>query len=156
MHVVRDLMEPRVISVDPAMPLLSVHRLFVEEQISGVPVLEDDGTLVGVITGMDLLRAVEDEYDTRVAQIDYFRDVLPYSTPDWTGAPEELQLHLADRRADEAMTRRVLTIEPDAPVAEAARILREHRIHRLIVTERGRLVGILTAFDLLALVEKLA
>jgi len=82
--------------------------------------------------------------------------VLPYGTPDWTGAPEEVQVRLADRCVEDAMTRRVLTIEPDAPAAEAARILRENRIHRLIVTERSRLVGIITAFDLLQVVEKLA
>ena len=153
---VRDLQQSDVVSVSPNTPLLQVHRLFVEAEIHGAPVLEDDGSLVGVITTTDLVRAIEEEHESGIVQTDYFRDILPYSVPDWAGGPEDLQDRLEQSQVEDAMTREVATISPDAPVGEAARLLRENKIHRLFVTEGGVLVGVISAFDLLAIVEKSA
>ena len=149
----RDLMETHVISVDPETALLDVHRLFREEQISGAPVVDDERRLIGVITSTDLLRATEEERDTVVVETAYFRDVLPYSSPDWDCAPVDFQDRLAERRVSEAMTRGVISVSPDASAADVARILHESQIHRLFVVEAGRLRGVISAFDLLRLVE---
>jgi CBS domain-containing protein len=136
-------------------PLIDVHRLFVEEQISGAPVIEDDGTLVGVVSSRDLLRAVEEEHDSGTrGHHEYFRELFPYSGPDWSMGPEDLQDRLAQGQVEDVMTREVLTIGPNASTSEAARLLRENHVHRLFVTERDQLVGVLSAFDLLQLLEK--
>jgi CBS domain-containing protein len=113
----RDLMQAGVISVSPETPLLDVHRLFVEEEISGAPVTDNTGTL-------------------------------------WSGSPEDLQDRLADRRVEEAMTPGVVSVEPKASAPEVARVLRENRIHRVFVVEDGRMVGVISAFDVLRLVEE--
>jgi CBS domain-containing protein len=149
----RDLMETHVQSVGRTTPLLDVHRLFAEEEISGAPVLDEDGALVGVITSSDLVRSVEEERDTVAVETTYFRDLLPYSSPDWSTESEDLQDRLRERRAEDAMTTSVLTVAPDVPAPEIARRLREHRVHRVFVTDGGRLVGVISAFDLLRLVE---
>jgi len=149
----RDVMETGVLSVGPTTSLLDVHRLFTEEEISGAPVVDDDGTLLGVITATDLLRAVQEEHDAgRVAQ-NYFRDLLPYSSPDWSSAPEDFQDRLRELRAEDVMTVEVLTIAPETPIPLVARALREHRIHRVFVSQDTQLVGVISAFDLLKLVE---
>ncbi len=151
----RDLMEARVLTVDPEASLLEVHRLFDEEEISGAPVVADDGSLIGVITATDLIRAVGDE--SAVARVDsqYFRDLLPYSSPDWSSGPEDFQDRLAALRVSDAMTRQVVTIPPSAPASEIARTLRARHIHRVFVAADSQLLGVVTAFDLLRVLEDL-
>jgi CBS domain-containing protein len=146
----KDLMETRIVSVAPETPLINVHRLFVEEQISGAPVLDELGAVVGVITAADLLRAVAEEHDTVRMEADYFRDTLPYSSPDWSGSPENFQDRLAELRVSDEMSEGV---PPSAGAPEVARTLRKAAVHRVFVAEDGRLLGILSAFDLLRVIE---
>lgn len=151
----RELMEARVVSVDPEASLLEVHRLFADEEISGAPVVDDVGKLVGVITASDLIRSVEEESETARVDSRYFRDLLPYSAPDWDAGPEDFQDRLAALRVVDAMTREVVTLPPSTPAPEIARVLRERRIHRAFVAAGGELLGIVTAFDLLRVLERM-
>jgi CBS domain-containing protein len=64
------------------------------------------------------------------------------------GIPPDLPVRMA-------MTRRVRPVEAGVTVAEAARLLRQERVHHLVVTRRGRIVGVLSSFDLLGLLERL-
>lgn len=125
---VRDVMQTNVLSVSPAASLLDVHRLFVAEEIHGAPVIdEDDRTLCGMVSTLDLLRAVLDQ--------------------------EELA-EPATRCAADIMVPDVVTIGPDATVSEAAKLMREQRIHRLVVVSNREVVGIVSTFDVMgALVE---
>ena len=151
----RDLMQTGVISVDPEASLLDVNELFADEQISGAPVVADDGALVGVISASDLSRAIDEERGTTRMESDYFRDLLPYSAPDWSAGPEDFQDRLAELRVSDAMTQEVLTIPSDTLAPAIARALRERHIHRVFVADDGRLLGVISAFDLLRVVESL-
>ncbi len=150
----RDLMQTHVLSVSPETRLLDVHRLFVEEEIHGAPVVSDEGTVIGVITTLDLLRAVEEEHETAASAPVYFRELLEFSGPDWGAPPEDLQDRLAQLSVADAMTEEVVTVPADAPIAEVARTLRRQHVHRVLVVEDGRLAGILSSFDLISLLEK--
>jgi len=150
----RDVMQTHVISVSPEEPLVNVHRLFVEEEITGAPVVDGDGRVLGVVSSVDLLRAVVEEEDSATSDPRYFRDFLEFSGPDWGAVPEDFQDRLAQLRAEDAMSPEPITVPPDAPISEVARTLRFHRIHRLLVEEEGRLAGIVTSFDLIGLLEK--
>jgi CBS domain-containing protein len=154
----RDLMQADVISVNPETPLLELHRLFVEEEINGAPVVDDGGDVVGVISSMDLLRAVLDRYETGSATnaAAYFREASPYSGPDWSTAPDDFQDRLRDLTVEEAMIRELVTVPPTATLAEIAGVMRKQRIHRVLVIEDGDLVGILTTYDLLRALEQAA
>jgi CBS domain-containing protein len=154
MPLARDVMETHVVSVSPQTPLIDVHRLFTEEEISGAPVVDEDETLVGVITATDLLRAVAEEHDSGRADTNYFRDALEFSAPDWSGAPEDFQDRLGELRVEDVMTREPVTVKPEASVAEVARELRTRHYHRVFVTKGSRLVGVVSAFDLLKLIEE--
>ena len=150
----RDVMQSHLITVSPETPLLDVQRLFVEEEINGAPVVDDAGRLVGMVSTRDLLRAAEEEHDTAESDARYFRDELEFSGPDWGSVLEDFQGRLAERTVSDVMTPGGVTVGPDASIAEVASTLRRHRIHRVLVAEDDVLVGIISSFDLVALLEK--
>ena len=154
MKLARDLMQRNIISIDGAASLLDAHRLFVEEEISGAPVVDEGGSVIGVVSARDLLRALDEERDTAVVDTHYFRDLTEFSGPDWGSMPEDFQDRLAARSVAEVMSPDVISVAPDATVAEVARTLREHRVHRVIVATNDAFVGLISTFDLLALFEK--
>ncbi|MBW2316384.1 MAG: CBS domain-containing protein [Deltaproteobacteria bacterium] len=78
----RTLMDGRVVTVSSTASLLDVQRLFVAEGISGAPVVGEAEELLGVITSTDLLRAANETHESAGSDSEYFRDLLPYSSPD--------------------------------------------------------------------------
>ncbi len=150
----RDVMQSHVITVSPESPLLDVQRLFVEEEINGAPVVDDAGRLLGVVSTRDLLRATADEHDTAASETRYFRDELEFSGPDWGSVLEDFQDRLAERSVSEVMTSGSVAVSPSARIAEIAALMRRERVHRVLVAENGLLVGIISSFDLVALLEK--
>ena len=152
----RDLMERDVITVTPETRLLDVHRLFVEEEIHGAPVVGEDTLVRGVISTLDLLRLVRDEFEpgAGATATTYFRDELPYSGPDWLQMPEDFQDRMQELTAADAMTRDLVTVGPDATVDDIARTMLEHRVHRVLVCEERVLLGVVSAFDLLRVLTR--
>jgi CBS domain-containing protein len=149
----RDVMQSQVLTVEPETPLLEVHRLFVEEEINGAPVVDETGRLLGVISSRDLLREVEREHESPSSDTLYFRDVLEYSAPDWAEGSEDFQDRLSRLTVADAMTPGGVTVAPEAPIEEVAKTLRTNRIHRVLVIEDGELVGLISTFDLVKLLE---
>ena len=156
MKTARSVMTEGVLSVSPETSLLDVLRLFVEESIHGAPVVDEDGRVQGVITTSDLLRAQHEERDTAVATSDYLRDLLEFSAPDWSRDLTDFQDRLAQRCVAEVMTTHFQSVSGDAPITEVARRLREHRIHRVWVEDGGQLCGVISALDLMAVIEDAA
>ena len=115
----RDFMQTDVLTVSPETLLLDIHRMFVEEEIHGAPVVDDDGKVCGVITSLDLLRPGADDVDAE-------------------------RLTAAD-----IMTRELVSVSPNTPISEVAQMMREQHVHRVLVIENRELLGVLTTFDLL-------
>ena len=153
-RVAREVMQTYLISVNPETPLLEVHRLFVDEEINGAPVVDETGRLLGVISSVDLLRAVEEEHDAASAGSRHFRDILEFSGPDWQEGPDDFQDRLGERTVSDAMTRGGITVAPETTVSDVAATLRKHRIHRVFVVDGEQLCGVISTFDLVALLEK--
>jgi len=147
-------MQTYLISVNPETPLLEVHRLFVDEEINGAPVVDETGRLLGVISSVDLLRAVEEEHDAASSESSYLQDFMEISGPDWQDESNNFQARLGERTVADAMTRGGITVSPEAPVHEVAATLRKHRIHRVFVVDGEQLSGVISTFDLVALLEK--
>lgn len=150
----RDIMQSHLVTVSPDDPLTSVQRLFFEEEINGAPVVDETTRLLGVITSRDLLRAAAEEHESTRGDPGYFRELLELSGPDFMEAPEGFLDRLGERRVADFMTSSVIAVAPDAPIAEVARTLRSHHVHRVLVVNGGRLVGLISSFDLVALLEK--
>ena len=149
----RDVMQKDVITISPETSLGDAQRLFVEESIGGCPVVDDRNVVVGVISSSDLLRAVNDERDTAVAETRYYRDDIAFSSPDWSDL-EDFQDRLAELQVSDAMTPGSLLVDIDASIPDVARTFRQHRVHRVLVVEGDALAGIISTLDLVGLLEK--
>jgi CBS domain-containing protein len=135
---VREVMTREVLTVGPETPLKDVARLLTERRISGLPVVSGDGAVLGVISEGDFL--------AKDANLEPPRRPLA-----WLFGPrardEATIARLRATTAGEAMSAPPITIGPNRPLSEAARIMAEHTVNRLPVVEDGRLVGIVTRAD---------
>ena len=123
---VRDLMTAKLVTVDPETPMLEARQRMLREQIRHLVVL-DDARVVGIVTDRDVrLNLPSPATSLSVWEINY---LLPGVT------------------VGGVMTTSVIVVDPDRPIAEAARIMMDHKIGALPVVEEGRLVGIITESD---------
>jgi len=157
MTIADDIMQTDVITVYRDEPLLNVHRLLGEKDISGVPVVDDDGEVVGVISSRDLLRAINQEHDAAQEDRHYYTGSSSFDDREWLTDVEEFEDRLSRRIVSEVMTTNVISVSPEASVAEVVDLLVKHRIHRVLVLDpeedEGPLVGLITLFDLVALLR---
>jgi CBS domain-containing protein len=137
----RDIMTTKVVTVAPDTRVEEIARLLLERRISGVPVVDADGRLVGIVTEGDLMRRPDIGTERhRGWWLRLFGD-------ERERAAEYARAH--GSRADEVMTRNVVTVDEDTPVGEIARLLEAHRIKRVPVVRGGQLVGIVSRANLL-------
>src|SRR3712207_4419737 len=120
-------------------------KLFAESGVSGAPVVED-GRLVGIVTEGDLI--FRDAEIKAPGFLDILGGIIPLG--DWNEYREEA-LKSAGVTVGEVMTREVITVGPDASLAEAATIMAEGRIKLLPVAEDEGLRGVVTRMDILTL-----
>ncbi|GBD42641.1 Inosine-5'-monophosphate dehydrogenase [bacterium HR40] len=137
-----DVMTTGVITVSPDTPVHEIARLLVDKRISGVPVVDAEGHLLGIVSEGDLVRRLEEEDDGR--RRSWWLDLL--ATPE-ERAQGYVRAH--GRRASDIMTREVVTVAPDTPVGTIARLLEERHIKRVPVVHQGKVVGIVSRADLL-------
>ena len=139
MHsLVKDLMTPQVVTIGPATPFKEIVARLANHRMSAVPVVDDDGLVLGVVSEADLL--LKEEFPDPDADIPLF----------WTKRRRLERDRAAATTARDLMSVAVVSIAPDATVAEAARRMHTAGVKRLpVLDEGGRLVGILSRADLL-------
>ncbi|MDR6207916.1 CBS domain-containing protein [Paraburkholderia graminis] len=140
-----DVMTTNVISVAPDVTIREVARIFVENKISGAPVLDAGGNVAGMICEGDLLRRSELGTDERSRK----------SWLDLWSASHEARDYVKTHAAlvSDVMTAEVVTVQPDAPLGELASILETRHIKRVPVTQVGRLVGMVSRANLAQALE---
>lgn len=136
-----EVMCDEVIKVDPEMTLPELAQLFTDRKISGAPVVDAGGRLLGVVSQTDLVRS---------------RRELDYSgePPSFYGEagmiPSGFHVEsIETTRARDVMTPVVHSADESTPVERLAALMLEKKVHRLILTRRGRLSGIVSSMDLL-------
>ena len=140
----RDIMTSKVVSVRPDAPTRQVARLLLEARISAVPVVDESGAPIGMVSEGDLIG--RDEKD-REARRDWWLTLLAEGE---TLSEEFLtSLRVPERTAREVMSAPVVTVDEETESAEIARLLAEYRIKRVPVLRDGRVVGIVSRADLL-------
>ncbi len=142
---VRDIMTKDVLSVKPDASVNEVAKLLGARDISGVPVVDDDGRVVGIITELDLIaRNTRLEMPRFIEVLDWGR--IPLERP--RHAQERLK-HMLGTEARDVMTEKVITIGPEAEVEELAELMVKRRINPVPVVENDRLVGIVSRANLI-------
>ena len=169
MLTLSQIMTRDVVTVTPEMTLRDAVELFTAKHISGAPVLSGH-VVVGVVSATDILEFAasipepsnrqpdisswsEDENEVEHADAilgSYYLDLFAGDDDDVAGrigAPAEVDV-LDAHTVDEVMTHNAIALSPNDSVLSAANVMRGHAIHRVLVVDQGKLVGILSTLDL--------
>ncbi len=136
-----DIMTRRVVSVRQEQSILDAIDLMLKRRVSGLPVVDDRGHLVGMVTEADFLRRPETGTERR--------------RPRWLsaifGAPDEAKsyVHSHGIKVGEVMSKNIVTVTESTPLDRVVHLMEIHRIKRVPVLRRGKAVGIVSRANLL-------
>jgi CBS domain-containing protein len=135
-----DVMTERVLRATPGTTVSDIAQILYERQISALPVIDDDGRVVGIVTEGDLMRRPEiGTVRKQPGDLDSFAERT-------VRAAAYIKAH--GLTAADVMTRHVVTVTKDTPLAVVAELMEKHRIKRVPVIDGGKLVGIVSRLDL--------
>lgn len=157
MWKVRDIMQSHVVTVTPEMPVRELVQVLAKSRISGAPVVAPNGDILGVVSATDVLALAaygadahplkhwpDDEGAGDEESASYFR--TPHTSLEFDASGSE---HVGEYVVKDIMTPAAFAVRSDDRIAELARFLLRGRIHRALVVDDGKLVGIATTFDVL-------
>jgi CBS domain-containing protein len=143
---VADLMNQNAISVLPTTALADAARIMLANRVSGLPVTNESGALVGVVTEGDLLRRVELGTDGKPAG---WLKTLFLPT---TVASDYVMTH--SRHVSGVMTHNPIFVTPETELEEVSELMKRKRIKRLPVLNHGKLVGVISRTDMLRVLAR--
>jgi CBS domain-containing protein len=150
---IREMMTTPAITVGAETSVQEVARLMSTRLISGVPVVDDDGALLGVITELHLVQRnaplKEPQY------ISVLSGLIPIHLAEHREYKERLREALATTAAELMDSTDVATVAPDDPVEEAMEAMTNPENTLLPVVENGRVIGVVTRTDLVRLITRL-
>jgi acetoin utilization protein AcuB len=126
--LVRERMSPKPVTITADVSITEALREMRQKQVRRLPVLDGEGHLIGIVSEKDLL----------------------YASPSPATSLSIYEMHylLSRLKVSELMSTHVITVAPDVPLEEAARVMADNKIGGLPVVEDGRLVGIITETDI--------
>ncbi|MGB3757938.1 MAG: CBS domain-containing protein [Rivularia sp. (in: cyanobacteria)] len=142
---IAEVMTREPITVKAETPLREAIKILAEKRISGLPVVDDAGNLIGIISETDLMwqqaGVTPPAYFMIFDSVIYLKNPLEY----------ERELHKAlGQTVGEVMSEKPVTISPDKPLREAAKIMRDRKIHRLpVVDDSEKIIGMLSLSDII-------
>lgn len=167
---VADIMQTDVTTVRPGTTVRDLTRILADQGITGVPVVDAGGEVLGVVSTSDVTRLAAEEPHVSPSRLTWDRRALPTAYDEENPYDEDIPLgdfFLPEEAAvpawgtepgdgpfdeltvEDIMTPVPFTVEPTVPVSELADFLLRGRIHRAVVTEGRSLVGIVTTMDIL-------
>ena len=145
---VKDVMTPKVISVGADETVVNAARLMLRHQISGLPVIDKEGELVGIVTEGDFLR--RGELGTQRRRPKWLEFVLG------PGKLAQEYVQASSKKVEDVMTPDPQTIGEDESLETVVDMMERHRIKRIPVTRGGRVVGIISRANLMHALASLA
>ncbi|PIR38599.1 MAG: histidine kinase [Candidatus Zambryskibacteria bacterium CG10_big_fil_rev_8_21_14_0_10_42_12] len=136
---VRDVMQVRVITILPDAPYEEAARLLRVYNVSGVPVVDESGHIIGILSEKDLFRALYPNY------ADFYKNPEAYLDLE---AREKVVAHLRGKPVRDIMSSELTIVSPEDKVMKAGSIMLTKSVHRLPVVEEGKLVGIISRRDI--------
>ena len=139
-----DIMETEVITVKPDTKIATAVQLFLDHSINGVPVLDDDGMLKGILCQSDLI------FQQKKISVPPVFSMLDSFIPLTSSRQLEKEIEkISAITVAQAMVEETTTAAPDTPISEIASLMVENRFHTIPVVEDGKLVGIIGQEDIL-------
>ena len=139
----KDIMTKDIITVKPATTIEDLARILIKHQISGTPVVDEDGNLIGIVTENDLISKNKKLHIPTILRL--FDAFIPLGT---SRLEEEIK-RMAAFTVGEICTRNVVTCDEDMSIEDVATMMTEKKIHLLPVLKERRLVGIIGKKDLI-------
>lgn len=150
---VKDVMNPDVMTVADEMTTGELARYLTEREISGAPVVDGQGHLIGVVSMTDIGRHLAEPSELESTRdSEFYRDSADEVTLEDFG---QRYVEESATTVRDVMTPVIHQVPATATVAEAARVMIREHIHRLVVTQGREPVGIITSMDLLRVVADL-
>ena len=145
----RDILHAPIVSVPVSAPIADVQQVLADNRISGVPVTNEAGRIVGVISAKDLLDRYAEEGEPAVAGRPSY-----YATSDDTEEVEHFERDEAGTTltAADVMTPEVYSVPATTRLRVLAKRMVEWNVHRVMVLERGRHIGLISTMDVLSAV----
>lgn len=145
MLTAKDVMSKEPITARPDQDVLEAARIMIENKINGLPVVDSEGRLAGIITQSDL---ITQQKTMRLPSVFTILDgIIPLTS---TRHLEEEVRKITALKVADAMTRKVVSVAPDTGIRELATIMVEKKFHTLPVIEGGILMGVVGKEDVLA------
>lgn len=132
---VKDLMETNIYTISQDATYAEAAKVLYTNQISGAPVVDATGKMVGVISEKDLYRVLYPFYKS------FYENPEMYTDPE---GREDKVLEIKDKKITNFMVTDVVTVNPETPILSAGAIMFAHSFGRLPVVENGKLVGIIS------------
>lgn len=144
MIIVRDIMNTDLITVTPDMDISRAAKILFDNRINGAPVVDDSGSLVGILCQSDL---ITQQKKLPIPTVFTFLDGLIRLTS--VKQIEKQVSKIAALTVSEAMTPKPVTVQPDTEIETVAALMVDSKFHTLPVVEDSRLVGIIGKEDVL-------
>ena len=137
--LVKEIMTKNVITVSPDTYLKEIGLIFKENRISGVPVVDSDGDIVGIVTLTDFFKILRQIYICKGVE------------KRWGGLElsETHEKKKTEAKAKDIMTKDIVTISEDASIDDVMRLMFDRGIHTIPVTKEGKLIGVVGKRDLI-------
>ena len=136
--LVKEIMTPRVIAVDPETTLKEAARMLYKNKISGAPVIDRAGVLLGVISEKEIFRALFPDHET------FYKD--PTANNDAREKRMSVDI-VRERQVQSFMNQRPVTVSSDEGILHAAALMLSRGMHRLPVLDKNKMIGIVTRKD---------
>jgi CBS-domain-containing membrane protein len=144
MRTAKDIMTQTVITISPDADITAAVRLLLDKDVNGLPVVDAEGGLVGIICQSDLVRMQKNlPMPSLFTLLDGF---LPLSS---TALMEAEVKRIAASKVSDAMTANVVSISPETTIDDIATLMVDKQLHTLPVTDQGRIVGVVGKKDVI-------
>jgi len=136
---ISELMTKEALVIKASVPVDRMTKLFAKHEITGAPVIDESGDLIGVVSMSDMARKTEGE---RQDKHEY------YLNPSWGAIPTHSHEEAQSKTVGDIMTNLIIYAEEDDDIEVAADLMVNHGIHRVVVTKNNKVVGVISSSDL--------
>ena len=150
--LVKDIMTSPVITIAPHATIRDVAQLMRQHSVSGLPVVDAAGKVVGIVTEIDLI--TRHAPPRQPQYIPLLWGLIPMRLDDYSTYKEQIR-HILAVYVEQLMTKDPATVRPDDTIEDAAELMIRPGHHSLPVVENDKLVGIVTRTDLVRVIEEL-